>query len=999
LSAIIHHIEGMFRKRFLAAIGVIFMLCAATSATSQHYALRQYTAVDGLPQSQVNAMVEDRYGYLWMGTSGGGLARFDGREFKVYSTFDGLLSNIITTLFIDSRGSIWIVHPQGITRFNGLDFKRFQSSASGDRLKRIRKLVEFQDTIFMFSNPGMIGRIYNDSVHFWSRPILPGKSIFFTHVSASGIPCFYLNDSSFVIPSNAGYRTFSHARVFNTAYNMYNRADEIWIESDKGTFALDLTTGTFSPRTKMISRYIICYDEPTATYWTRDERTLFRERVVGNHVELDTVLQDIPIIQVLLDREGNAWFGSAGNGLYRFYAKDFNKLSHRTRRIMAVHEDAAKNLWIGGAQLVLVRGGKEKAFPLPNGNDDAVRTIRSSPSGTVWVGSYSGLGRYVESEGRFNWFTREHGLSSAYVTALEFDGANRMWIGTTGGGLNVFDGKAFHPFVTSQPGLKNIASLCYLPSMNTLFIGTEFGLHAMKDEKLVSIPLPEFENTTILSLAPFRDSLLLAGSGGAGVAIIDPRRATHTFIGPREGLPSGFVFFVSVDDEERVWIGTEKGITRVMLNDNLEISQTRDFGFNNGLTGIETNQNAYFLSPQKKYFGLIDGLYEYHESEKATRHSYPVHLTGIEIQFGETPVLPYGRPAAGFFNLPASLVLPADKNHVTFYFNRVDKWYPNAVRYKYFLKSFDKSWSLPSAMGRVTYSNLPTGSYEFQVISTNKEGSWDELPISYPFTIEAPFYQTATFYLLLGGMAFGLVVLFIFARMRRNVSRAIQVEHIRQQEQEFLRKEIARDFHDDMGNQLTRIINYVSLMRLNGQGPGQDLYRKVEESAKYLYNGTRDFIWAIDPVNDDLAKLFLHIRDFGEKLFEEKGIHFRAFNEITEKVRLPYGFSREANLIFKETMTNAFKHSGATNVSFYMRLVDGGYRMVLEDDGVGLDIEQVQVSNGIKNIKARAEKINASLQFDTPTDGRGTRVQLIFTLTKKQNYDTAFQKTDPHRRR
>ena len=375
-------------KIFFLVVAVISVVSVHRS-DGQHYALRQYTAVDGLPQSQVNVMAEDQYGYMWIGTSGGGLARFDGREFKVYSTFDGLLSNIITSLFIDSKGIIWIVHPQGMTRFDGLAFKKFQSSASGDRLKRIRRLVEYHDTLFMVSNPGMIGKIYRDSVHFWSKPIFPGKTIFFTHISAGGVACFYLNDSSFVIPAKEGYNKFSHRQVFNTAYNMYNRAGEVWIETDKGTFALDLEKGIFSKRTKLINHYIICYDDPTATYWTRDERTLFRERMLGGRMELDTVLKDVSIIQVLLDKEGNAWFGSAGNGLYRYYAKDFSKVSNRVRRIMAVEQDAEKNLWVGGARLIKMNNGKEQLFPLPNGDDDGVRTIRTSPDGTVWVGSYS----------------------------------------------------------------------------------------------------------------------------------------------------------------------------------------------------------------------------------------------------------------------------------------------------------------------------------------------------------------------------------------------------------------------------------------------------------------------------------------------------------------------------------------------------------------------------------------------------------------------------------
>lgn len=200
-----------------------------------------------------------------------------------------------------------------------------------------------------------------------------------------------------------------------------------------------------------------------------------------------------------------------------------------------------------------------------------------------------------------------------------------------------------------------------------------------------------------------------------------------------------------------------------------------------------------------------------------------------------------------------------------------------------------------------------------------------------------------------------------------------------------------------MGNQLTRIINYVSLMRLNGNGHGPELYLKVEESAKYLYNGTRDFIWAIDPVNDDLAKLFLHVRDFGEKLFEEKEIQFRAYNESKEKVKLPYGFSREANLIFKEAMTNAFKHSGAGNVSFYLRPFEDGYEMVLEDDGIGLELDSIKSSNGIKNIKSRAEKIQSSLRIERITGGHGTRVELRFSTNKKKTYDTGHKKKSTYR--
>jgi ligand-binding sensor domain-containing protein len=104
----------MGMRCWITIIGLTF----ATVTYGQQFSLRQYTAIDGLPQSQVNAILEDSYGYLWIGTSGGGLARFDGKEFKVYSTLDGLLSNVVTSLFIDSKQNIWAVHPRGLSRFD-----------------------------------------------------------------------------------------------------------------------------------------------------------------------------------------------------------------------------------------------------------------------------------------------------------------------------------------------------------------------------------------------------------------------------------------------------------------------------------------------------------------------------------------------------------------------------------------------------------------------------------------------------------------------------------------------------------------------------------------------------------------------------------------------------------------------------------------------------------------------------------------------------------------
>ncbi|MBA4053655.1 MAG: hypothetical protein C0490_02985, partial [Marivirga sp.] len=115
----------------------------------------------------------------------------------------------------------------------------------------------------------------------------------------------------------------------------------------------------------------------------------------------------------------------------------------------------------------------------------------------------------------------------------------------------------------------------------------------------------------------------------------------------------------------------------------------------------------------------------------------------------------------------------------------------------------------------------------------------------------------------------------------------------------------------------------------------------------------------------------------------------RAFNEVREKIKLPYGFSREANLIFKEAMTNAFKSSEAKNVTLTLKRDDkDGFEMTFEDDGVGFYTGEIEKSNGLQNIRERADRIHALLRILSVKNG-GTKIVLNFTLTKTLKYGLA----------
>lgn len=962
------------------------------AAQQDNFVLRNYNAAHGVPQSQINGMMEDENGYLWLATYGGGVARFDGQNFKVYTTLDGLLNNIVYDLKIDNDQNIWAVHPQGVSRFNGTSFKTFSPPADPTNRNMIRRAMVFEDTVLLLSAPGVLGKIYNDSVYYWKKEYQGGliNRIF---QFESGELCILMSDRKLYIKSRNGNKLIGSLPKSQVVYSAYRENGNLKLESyapaDRSmtVFEINPANGSIQSSPKILDHTVFLSNPDRHEQWISDEHSnLIKVNTETGSREL--VLRDRPVNYVMTDSEGNTWIGSNGGGLYKYYHQDFTRIGPENLvGVMSVFKNNDA-IWAGSMNhgLWKLKDNKQSYY----NNNHEILSITEAPDGTIWAGGTIGLGKYDQQKDKFIWQSVSDGLAGNLVFNIQFDEKDNLWI-ATGDGLSYYDGKKFTNYRTEQGLLINRVNCAYYSKRyKTLFIGNELGMNTVSNGMVKEITFPAFANTTILSINPYRDSLLLVGSGGAGFAVYNPATKESRLLTTHDGLASDFIYFITSDRDGVIWVGTEKGISRIVLDNELNIKENIHFDHENGLAGVETNQNAFSITEDPKLFGLIDGLYRFNTLANTQAKVFGVHLTDVEVYYGEESSRIYADSVTGSFKIPYNPVFPHDKNHITFSFNRVDKLYPKSVRFKYMLTNYDKGWSKPSATRQVTYSNLPPGKYEFVVAATDHQGNWTKKELRYAFEIEAAFYQTATFWAVVFILLAGIITLIFYLRVRYKIEKAMLREKIRLHEQDNLRKEIARDFHDEMGNQLTRIINYISLLKLNGTVVGSttsrtDLYTKVENSAKYLYTGTRDFIWSIDPVNDELSKLFIHIRDFGEKLFEEKDIKFRAFNEVKINVKLPYGFSREANLIFKEAMTNTFKSAHAQNASFSLFSQENGFELVFEDDGVGFDLETKKAIGGIKNIRDRAEKLKAALTlFSAP--GKGTRISLKFQFDKKHKY-------------
>ncbi|MGY6547048.1 PAS domain S-box protein [Arthrospiribacter ruber] len=190
-------------------------------------------------------------------------------------------------------------------------------------------------------------------------------------------------------------------------------------------------------------------------------------------------------------------------------------------------------------------------------------------------------------------------------------------------------------------------------------------------------------------------------------------------------------------------------------------------------------------------------------------------------------------------------------------------------------------------------------------------------------------------------------------------------------------KNIHRDFHDEVGNKIARIIALVSVLRIQSQSIEilSATIDKIEVSAKSLFNDTRDFIWSLDKNNNNLQSLGLQLRDFGVQLFEGSKFEFQFHSNCLNEILLPPNIVRDIMLIIKELLTNVLKHSSGNKCVLLFLQKEGKIIFLVKDNGSGM--KSNNKGNGLKNLFFRAERCKGELIFKTK---KGTLIGVRITL-------------------
>ena len=569
-------------------------------------------------------------------------------------------------------------------------------------------------------------------------------------------------------------------------------------------------------------------------------------------------------------------------------------------------------------------------------------------------------------------------LSNNIIKAIASDDSGNIWIGTYGGGLEKLNIKS-NVFEHYNVGLNFISSLLF-DKDGSLWIGSYGdGLVKYNNE---NGNLTTFKNQSVdrLSLGNDRIQTIFQGENGtiwigtsAGFSKYNKENNEFLNFGTADGLINNVVYAILEDDNGYLWMTTNHGVSKF----DPQTRQFTNFTEKDGLQSYEFNRGAAFRNRNSELLiGGINGFNIFNPQQMINReNNSPVILTAF-YKWNEKI-----KTDSALF-LKKQIQLAYNDLSFGFEFAALDYSLPPQTNYMYKMENFDENWIESGKRRFAYYTHLNPGDYTFKVKTADNNSNENITKLK--ILIAPPFWQTWWFYLISLIIVVFIIVLVIQIRVRQRVNRFIEIEKIKNIENERIRKKAAQDFHDGLGHKLAKISLLSQTVRTLF-GPkipeANEYFTKISDTSETLNNDMRNFLWMLNPDKDSLFEIALHLKDFGEDLFDKSGIAFRV-KEIPrnfEKYSMDMDWKHNFLMLFREAMNNILKHSQCKTVDLNFELYDSQLKVCLSDDGLGFQADTKFKGNGLQNMKQRAEALKSSLKISSKK-GSGTSIKFIARL-------------------
>jgi signal transduction histidine kinase/ligand-binding sensor domain-containing protein len=973
--------------------GLFLLLLISITVTGQPRIsyLEKYTVTDGLSNNHITALLQDRRGFIWIGTEWG-LNRYDGRNFKQYTRtgLNQLIHYEINSLAEDREGNIWIGSNKGVSRFNPLTENITSWTRSqhvfADKKQNIW-LID-QDSILLFNGKEVLKKFVFDV-----KPRQP-------------------NANSFI------------------AAMMEDRHGALWLATSYGVRKLDINTGIITTYTAAITSSIdpnactTIYEDHDGDIWAgtwgegvlkvnKEKRLLENYRFETTQSNLITAIHSTE-----LDNHGYLLFSSAGTNGGLLLADKNNGLiqaRHKVTNLAPDNEafsldfstiirDRQQNTWIASSNGLYKIDVSKQAFhwtylPGNDRRDDILFHSIPSPiagDSSIFISSMQGWWRYdpqlhsiqphnlpatnrelaafinnYTADENGIWFTSQKGfgyydLKKNSITdhsailgknkiikrswGLARDRLGQLWLSTYREGLVIFD-----PLTKTTRELFNDSSANGLrgTSINGLKSDKSGFIWLVSKGRLYRVdPL-----TLVYKIFP----------------ITDADGSPHLHISANNRV---FVW-----TEQHIFECTNDGI-KTVFNKNIIIRRLAED--NNGSFWLQTHDNFYRLSPdfdQLTAFASGTRLDGNTEVSDVSFHGATCMVlskgkllsfsTGnLQKQQVTAPVLVSSVVAdtKEYFFPNANKAIQLDfKDRLRIEISALNFSNEGGNRLFYKLDGWDDQWRELLKGSVVSYEQLPTGNYNFLAKASNGDTELIAEPIQLHFKINPPFWKTGWFIALV--VAFITAIGYWFYRYR--LRQAIKMER--------MRTRIATDLHDDIGATLSSISMYSEAVKKQVKEKLPQLepvLEKMGENSRNMVSSMNDIVWAVNPGNDQGGKLLERMESYARDncSVNDTRLRFNCNDELRSMI-FALEYRKNIYLIFKEALNNALKYAGATTINITADKKGSHIVLTIDDNGKGFDTTTIPAGNGLKNIRSRAKEIGAEINISSE-EGKGTTLVL-----------------------
>lgn len=1010
----------LFRRNCLRRCGGIFIFLGillllpwyleAVAATPHFsYRLDVWQSDHGLPHDSVQAVVQTRDGYLWIGTRRG-LARFDGMRFTILEAAP--TRENISSLWEDRSGNLWIGTAKGIVRLNGGTIRDY-GVADGAMEDDVRTIYEDKEGSIWFGRAGGLSQLKDGKFRHYSRneglPHLVVRSLCEDDqgnlwIATDGGLC-WMKDGIISVPEMA-------SAVGKAVRIVYFQPDgAMWVGTQTGLFRRNGDGWDHFTKMKdgLSDDFVDAFHyDRHGQLWIGTYGGLNRLENGTFHTELTSEGAAYDLVNCIMeDREGNSWIGSK-EGLTRMKRKAFTAITKQQgltyNNVMSVLEDKTGTFWCGtwGGGLFQVKDDKATGIDITNRlSNNRILSLCDARDGSLWFGTDHGDGLYRLKEGALSHYGESDGLDPIGIPVLCEDREGTLWIGTSRSLARFREGKVVH--YTTKNGLAGDWIKALLEDKaGDLWIGTTKGLSRQKNGTFANFTTKDgLSENAILALYEDNENNLWIGTAGGGLCrmrtqdAMNPPAPRITSYSTKQGLCNDDVLEILEDDYGHLWMSCLKGIFRVSKKsldqfDRKEIgsipctSYGKDDGMVSIICGNVAKPAGWKGRDGRLWFPTTKGLVIADPSIKLNGHVPPVIIeeviadkkivTSNEWRVREKTV---ERPN----NHSSSVTIPAGRGELEFHYTALSFQAPERNRFRYKLEGVDPDWVDAGTRRAAYYNNIAPGHYTFRVIACNNDGVWNSIGAGTEFILLPHFRQTKWFIGLIGlasvGFVAGSVRYITWKKVQRKLDR-LEQQHAIEKE----RTRIAQDMHDDLGARLTEILLLNTRAQKSSTKEEQvEAQAAIAEATEDIAQNLDAIVWAVSPRNDSLDKTILYLCDYLEKYLGRSAIRCRL--DLDDKSPdIPVSSEARHNLFLtiKEAANNIVKHSGASEVWFRVCFDGSGLAASIEDNGRGFSSANVSdFGNGLINMRERVQKTGG--QFEIRSEpGKGTRLQIRIPL-------------------